>query len=73
MEVIKVIKRLQVPLNQLTCLMNLLSGGEGGQGYIYKDSSRDHCRWPGLGLAKGTSGGQKVLHTELRGQRQVRT
>lgn len=44
MEAIKVIKRLEVPLNQLTCLVNLLSDREGGQGYIFRDPRRDHRR-----------------------------
>lgn len=58
MEAIKVIKRLRVPLNQLTCLVNLLSSRGGGQVSVVKDQGGiTHCRWPGLGLVKRTSGG----------------
>lgn len=54
METIEVIKRLRVPLNQLTCLVNLLSSREGGQGSTVRDPGRAHSRWPGWGLTKRT-------------------
>lgn len=62
-EAIKVIKRLRVPLNQLTCLVNLLLSREGGQGSVVKDPGRGHCRWAWIwALLRGPLGGQKLLH-----------
>lgn len=59
------IKRLRVPLNQLTCLVNLLLSREGGQGSVVKGPRRESLQM-GLdwGFAKGASGVwlQKVLH-----------
>lgn len=62
MEAIKVIKSLRVPLNQLTCLVNLLSSREGGQGSVSRAQggiTADSLVW---GLLRGPLGGQKVLH-----------
>lgn len=55
------IKRLRVPLNQLTCLVNLLSSREGGQGSVVKDPGRHPADGLVWGLLRGPLGGRKVL------------
>lgn len=62
-EAIKVIKRLWVPLNQLTCLMNLLSS-RAGWTRLRRQGPREGITANGLvwGLLRGPPGGQKVLH-----------
>lgn len=57
-EAIKVIKRLRVPLNQLTCLMNLLSS-RAGWTRLRRQGPREGITANGLvwGLLRGPPGG----------------